>query len=75
MKYIEEYDMNEKIELSDRLTIRFTPSGHIISAAQVELWISNEIKNKVYQCLSIHDIMQVLGTYKEEIENAKNTRD
>ena len=32
---------------------------------------SAEIKNKVYQCLTIRDIMQVLTTYKEEIENAK----
>ena len=56
MKYIEEYDMNEKIELSDRLTIRFTPSGHIISAAQVELWISNEIKNKTTKILYTSDL-------------------
>ena len=31
---------------------------------------ANEIKNKVYQCLTIHDIMQVLIDYKEEIKNA-----
>ena len=28
----------------------------------------NEIKNKVYQCLSIHDIMQVLIDYKEDLK-------
>ncbi len=33
---------------------------------------SNEIKNKVYQCLTIHDIMQVLVAYKEEIKNDKD---
>lgn len=32
---------------------------------------SNEIKNKIYQCLTIRDIMQVLITYKEEIKNGK----
>lgn len=35
---------------------------------------SNEIKNKVYQCLTIHDIMQVLIKYKEEIKDAKENR-
>lgn len=30
---------------------------------------SNEIKNKVYQCLTIHDIMQVLEDYRKEIIN------
>ena len=29
----------------------------------------NEIKNKVYQCDSIHDIMQVLMSYREELLN------
>lgn len=32
---------------------------------------ANEIKNKVYQCLTIHDIIQVLDSYKEEITNGK----
>ena len=56
MKYIEEYEMGEKIELSDRLTIRFTPSGHIVSAAQIELWVKNEIKNKVTKILYTSDL-------------------
>ena len=30
---------------------------------------ANEIKNKVYQCDSIHDIMQVLMGYREELLN------
>lgn len=30
---------------------------------------ANEIKNKVYQCDSIHDIMQVLMSYREELLN------
>ncbi len=56
MKYIEEYDMGEKIELSDRLTIRFTPSGHIVNAAQIELWVSNEVKNKTSKILYTSDL-------------------
>lgn len=56
MQYIEEYDMNEKIELSDRLTFRFVPSGHIISAAQIELWISSENKNKTSKILYTSDL-------------------
>ncbi|MCI8346341.1 MAG: tRNA dihydrouridine synthase DusB [Bacilli bacterium] len=30
---------------------------------------TNEIKNRVYQCSDIHDIMQVLIHYKEELKN------
>ena len=30
---------------------------------------ANEIKNKVYQCDSIHDIMQLLMSYREELLN------
>ena len=56
MKYIEEYEMGKKIELSDRLTIRFTPSGHIVSAAQIELWVSNEVKNKTSKILYTSDL-------------------
>ena len=56
MKYMEEYEMGEKIELSDRLTIRFTPSGHIVSAAQIELWVSNEVKNKTSKILYTSDL-------------------
>lgn len=32
---------------------------------------ANDIKNKVYQCLTIHDIMQVLIDYKEKLKNDK----
>ena len=56
MKYIEEYPMGEKIELSDRLTIRFTPSGHIVNAAQIELWVSNDVKNKTTKILYTSDL-------------------
>lgn len=56
LKYIEEYPMNEKIELTDRLTIRFVPSGHIINSAQIEIWVSNEVKNKTTKILYTSDL-------------------
>lgn len=56
LNYIDEYPMGEKIELSDRLTIRFTPSGHIINAAQIELWVSNNVKNRTTKILYTSDI-------------------
>lgn len=56
LKYIEEYDFNEKIELSDRLTIRFIGSGHIINAAQIEMWVTNECKNKTTKILCTSDL-------------------
>lgn len=36
-----ELDFNERIYLNDFLTLRYTDSGHILSAAQVELWITS----------------------------------
>ena len=56
LNYIEEYDMGEKIELNDRLTIRFVGSGHIISAAQIELWVSNDKKNRTTKILYTSDL-------------------
>lgn len=56
LDYIEEYPMGEKIELSDRLQIQFTPSGHIINAAQIECWVKNEIKNKTTKILYTSDL-------------------
>ena len=56
LKYIEEYNFGEKIELSDRLSIRFVGSGHIISAAQIELWVTNSIKNKTSKILYTSDL-------------------
>lgn len=56
MKYIEEYDMGEKITLSDRLTIRYTPSGHIINAAQIEIWVTNETHNRTSKILYTSDL-------------------
>lgn len=50
LKYIEEYDYGEKIQLADDIEVKFTPSGHIISAAQIELWLTegNQTKKILY---------------------------
>ena len=39
---IVEYPFNQKIKLNDFLSFRFSPSGHIAYAAQIELWITEE---------------------------------
>lgn len=36
-----EYEFGEIYTLCDWLNFRFTPSGHIINAAQIELWLSH----------------------------------
>ena len=41
LEYVKEYNIGEKIEIDDTLTIEFIPSGHIISACQVVLYIKN----------------------------------
>ena len=33
---------------------------------------ANEVKNKIYQCKKIHDIILILESYKEEIQNERN---
>nr|DAM79938.1 MAG TPA: hypothetical protein [Caudoviricetes sp.] len=38
---IKEYPFNEKIKLDDEVTFEFIPSGHIIGAAQLILYIKN----------------------------------
>lgn len=50
LKFFEEYPMDETIKLNDNISFRFTPSGHIINAAQLELWLSrnNQTKKILY---------------------------
>ena len=40
LKHIVEYDFNEVYQLTDDISFRFIPSGHIIASAQIELWLS-----------------------------------
>lgn len=46
LDHIVEYDFNEILELENNLKFRFTPSGHIICGAQIELWITNNNTTK-----------------------------
>jgi len=40
LPYFQEYGYNKKIELDDDISFRLIPSGHIICASQIELWIN-----------------------------------
>lgn len=50
LKYFDEYDYGELVELNDKISFRFVPSGHIIAAAQLELWLTegNQTKKLLY---------------------------
>lgn len=50
LDYFEEYDFGEKVQLNDRISFRFVPSGHILAAAQIELWLTegNQTKKILY---------------------------
>lgn len=39
--FIEEHDFNVKINVRDDLAFRFIPSGHLLNAAQIELWVKS----------------------------------
>jgi len=41
IRYFDEYEFGDKVELNNSLSFRFVPSGHIINSAQLELWITN----------------------------------
>lgn len=40
-KFIKEVSTEEKIQIDEDLEIKFTPSGHIINAFQLEMWIKS----------------------------------
>jgi len=50
----DEYDFNEKYDLDENISFRFVPSGHIILASQVELWLRN--KNQVKKVAFTSDL-------------------
>lgn len=75
LELFEEYEMDEKIELSDRLTVKFTPSGHIVNAAQIELWVKNQNLNKTTKILYTSDLGNIsipkyYATKFERVEKA-----
>lgn len=39
LPYFEEHNFGVKINVGENLTFRFTPSGHLLNAAQIELWV------------------------------------
>ena len=67
---IQDYPMGRKIKIDDRLYIRFTPSGHIINAAQTELWVSDEKHTKTVKILYTSDLgnIKLPKYYAEEFE-------
>jgi len=50
LKYVQEYEYGELVQLADDISVRFVPSGHIIAAAQIELWLTegNQTKKILY---------------------------
>lgn len=50
LKYMDEYDYGELIQLTDDISFRFVPSGHILASAQIELWLTegNNTKKILY---------------------------
>ena len=50
LEHFEEYEYGEVVKLNEQISFRFVPSGHIISAAQLELWLKrdNHIKKILY---------------------------
>lgn len=46
LQYITEYDFDTKIAIDDEFTFRFVGSGHIINAAQIEMWITSGTNTK-----------------------------
>lgn len=56
LELIDEYPMYKKYEVTNRLSIQYTPSGHIINSAQIELWVKNKNKNKTTKILYTSDL-------------------
>lgn len=50
LKHVDEYEFNAKTRLADGVEVNFVPSGHIIAAAQIELWLTegNQTKKILY---------------------------
>ncbi len=70
--HIEEYDFGMKHTLRDDLEFEFVPSGHIISSAQLVLWVSekNQTKKIAYTSDLGNDLIQ--SHYTNTFEPIKN---
>lgn len=53
-KFIKELPVKEKIKIDEDLEIRFIPSGHIINAYQIEMWVKNS--NRVVKIAYTSDL-------------------
>lgn len=66
--FIQEFPVKEKIQIDEELELRFIPSGHIINAYQVELWIRNS--NRVVKIAYTSDLgnVKLKNYYTTEFE-------
>ena len=72
LKHIVEYDFNEVYQLTDDISFRFIPSGHIIASAQIELWLTegNQTKKILYTGDLGNSIPKYYVTPFEPVEKA-----
>jgi metallo-beta-lactamase family protein len=70
MDHIEEYDSNEMIQLTNELTFRYTPAGHILLSQQLELFV--KINNHTSKIAITSDIGNLITEEKRVfVENFK----
>lgn len=61
LDHVEEYDFKEVHTLCDNVCFRFIPAGHIISSAQLELWLTE--KNQTKKILYTSDLGNAIPKY------------
>jgi len=73
LSYVKEYERHEKIKLDDYVEFEFIPSGHIINACQLILWLkcgNNIRKIAITSDLGNRSLNQLYIDKFEPIENA-----
>lgn len=73
MDYVSEYPFSEVVTLDEYIQFRFTPSGHILGSAQLELWIQDDgPKKKILYTSDLGNvhIKKAFTTPFEPIKNA-----
>lgn len=72
LKYFEEYEMNDRVVLNEDISFKFIPSGHIICAAQIKLWLRRGSGNNTKTILYTSDLGNVMYEkyYVPELEKA-----
>lgn len=60
LKYFEEYEFDDRVELNDDITFQFIPSGHIICAAQIKLWLRKDTGNSTKTILYTSDLGNIM---------------